>query len=163
MRRPLPFAIFVAAGIALDLISKELVFQRAGTGPVLLPGVLQITRAKNTGVAFSWLKDSPQAVFAIAAVLIGVMLWIYARSWRTAPGMLIFALGLLLIGALGNLVDRLALGYVRDFIDFIPELPLIGRWAVFNVADICICIGVGMYLLSELFLKTEPPATAANT
>ena len=72
------------------------------------------------------------------------------------------ALGLLLVGAIGNLIDRLVFHYVRDFIQFVPRIPLIGQWAVFNVADMCITIGVILFLICELFLKSnaeEPEKT----
>ena len=165
MRRPIVFVFCVMLGITVDLLSKWLVFARLGRGGMyaLWPGVLHITTAENRGVAFSMLKEHPSIIYCVSLAAITVLVWIFWRSRESGGKVLMTALCLLLIGAIGNLVDRLCFGFVRDFIDFVPELPLIGHWAVFNVADICICIGVGMYLLSELFLKTEPPATAANT
>ena len=73
-----------------------------------------------------------------------------------------WALALILIGAVGNLIDRVALGYVRDFIDFRPELPIVGHWAVFNVADMCICAGVGLYLIGEWRRKPAAAGTATD-
>ena len=71
------------------------------------------------------------------------------------PGNILAALGLLLIGATGNLADRICFGHVRDFIDFVPPLPLVGHWPVFNLADICITTGVALYLLGEFLGKTR--------
>jgi signal peptidase II len=158
MRRPLPFALFVLCGLAADLLSKWLVFARLPVGGVypLIPDVLHITRAENTGVAFIMLRGQTALILlAVVATIIGLV-WLYWRHWRTAPALTIAALVLLLIGAIGNLVDRVCYGYVRDFIDFVPPLPLVGHWPVFNIADSCIVIGVALYLLSGLFAgKTE--------
>lgn len=158
MRRPLVFIICVSAGVALDLLSKWWVFAWLSGGEAyrLWPGVLHITRAENRGVAFSMLKEHPSIIYCVALAAIGALTWIYWRSRENGGKVLLSALCLLLVGAIGNLIDRLVFGFVRDFIDFVPQLPVIGHWAVFNVADICICVGVGLYLVSELFLKPAP-------
>jgi signal peptidase II len=157
MRRPVWFTLLVLLGVAADLFSKAAVFHYLPPGAVLsiIPGVLQITQAKNTGVAFSLLAGHPVLIFTVRAAFIVVILWIYAKSWRLAERLQILALGLLLVGALGNLVDQALLRYVRDFIDFVPRLPLIGHWAVFNLADMCIVLSVGLFLAHELFLKKQ--------
>lgn len=157
MRRPIVFALCVMLGVTLDLLSKWIVFLRLGAGGAykLWPGVLHITTAENRGVAFSMLKEHPFIIYCVSFAAISALVWIYWRSRETGGKTLTTALCLLLIGAIGNLVDRLFFGHVRDFIDFVPELPLIGHWAVFNVADICITVGVGMYLVAELCLKPE--------
>lgn len=153
MRRPLPFALAVLAGVALDQAAKLLVFGRLGLGESFqaLPGLLHVTPALNPGVAFSLFRGHPAWILAITAAVAGIVVAWYVRSWRAAPGLLVASQGLLLAGAGGNLIDRLRAPYqVRDFIDFIPPLPLIGKWAIFNVADVFICTGVGLLLLAEI-------------
>jgi signal peptidase II len=152
MRRPVWFFFFVLGGVALDLFTKSLVFARLGRGGVrvLVPGILHLTTQENQGVAFSLLRERPALIFCLTLAALAFILWLYARTWRSAPALLLAALGLLLIGATGNLADRLCFGRVRDFIDFLPPLPLIGHWPVFNLADMCITAGVALYLLSEL-------------
>ena len=157
MRRPLVFGIAIFCGVGVDLLSKWLVFTllKPGASHPLIPNVLHVTLAQNQGVAFSLFRDQKLFVLSVAIVAITVMVWLYLRNRRTAPALLLVSLGLLLTGAIGNLIDRAAFGYVRDFIDFVPRLPLIGHWAVFNFADICITVGVLMYLFSELFGKSR--------
>lgn len=142
----------VLLGIGIDLCSKWYVFARLGKAEVykLIPEVLHVTPAQNTGVAFSWLKDWPGLILCVSFVAVGVLTWIYAAHWRKARALTIVVLGLLLVGAAGNLVDRVFVGHVRDFIDFVPHIPLIGHWAVFNVADMCITVGVALYVLGEI-------------
>ncbi|HYF51598.1 MAG TPA: signal peptidase II [Planctomycetota bacterium] len=163
MRRPLPFFLLVAAGIALDLVSKWIVFQWLADDRTvaLLPGVLHLTLARNYGVAFSMGKHLHSLWFVLLSLLFSVgLIWFYLRAWRTAAALSILAMGMILVGAVGNMIDRLFFGYVRDFIDFVPEIPLIGRWAIFNVADICITVGVVFYFIAELFLAPKPDAAS---
>lgn len=167
MRRPFIFILLVLLGIALDQGSKIYVFDLlSGLPPQhpsvpLIDGILHLKLAKNEGVAFSMLKGLPSVILIISFAAISAIVWIYVKSWRTARAPLIVALGLLLVGAIGNLIDRVALGHVRDFLDFVPHVPFVGAWAIFNVADICITVGVILYLICEMFLRVEPAGTAA--
>jgi len=155
MRRPIWFIILVLGGIALDLLSKWLVFARLGRGGVreLIPGILRLAAQENQGVAFSLLRERPALILCLMLAALAFIIGLYARHWRTAPAIILAALGLLLIGATGNLTDRICFGHVRDFIDFVPSLPLVGHWPVFNLADMCISTGVALYLLGELLGK----------
>ena len=156
MRRPLWFIILVLLGVAVDLLAKTAAFNYLPPPPkplAIIPEVLHLVQAKNKGVAFSLLAGYPSLIYAVSVAAIAAMLWIYARIWRRAARLTILALGLLLVGASGNLVDRAQLGYVRDFIDFVPKLPIVDHWAVFNLADMCIVVGMGLLLIHEFFLK----------
>jgi signal peptidase II len=157
MRRPQNFTLFVLLGIVFDHASKFLVFTRLQDGQpyVLVSDWLQIMPAKNFGVAFSMFRDKTLFILGVSLFALTLITLLYLRIWKTAHPVMIWALGLLMIGAIGNLIDRLVFGYVRDFIDFLPPLPLIGRWAVFNVADICITLGVILFLVSEIFFKEK--------
>jgi len=162
MRRPPVFLLVVAAGLVLDQLSKAMAARSIGDGctvPVI-PDILHFTHGRNTGVAFSLFDRHPGWILTftcVAVAALGVWWW---KTRETTPLTGLWALALILVGAAGNLIDRLFLGYVRDFIDFRPELPVIGHWAVFNVADVCICVGVGLYLLSEFRRK---PKTAEES
>ena len=158
MRKPIPFAILVLLGIVFDLLTKNLAFSALSptTTYVLIPNVLEFVNAKNFGVAFSLLAGFPWFILVVTSGAIVFLIWLYTRIRETAHGLLIAAIALLLIGATGNLIDRLFLGYVRDFIDFTPRLPLIGHWAVFNVADIGITVGVILFVIAEFFFAPAP-------
>lgn len=159
MRRPLPFAILVLTGIVVDLVSKSVIFNALEEkGSIaLVPGVLNLTLAKNYGVAFSIMRGYPSEIFIVVSVLsIAAFIWLYMHVRSTAHPLMLIAIGMLLCGAAGNMVDRAFFGFVRDFIDFVPNIPMVGRWAVFNVADICITVGVVLYLIAEIFLRKTP-------
>jgi len=163
MRKPIPFAIVVLLGIGFDLLTKYCAFHALGRGQayVLIPNVFAFVHAENHGVAFSMFADYPWLILAVTSAaiagLIGWFAWIREKGHPLA----LVATALLLIGATGNLMDRLTFNFVRDFIDFVPPIPWIGHWAVFNVADICITAGVILYVIVELFLTTEKKSPAS--
>ena len=112
-------------------------------GLVLIPGILGLTPARNTGMAFSLLSGHPWLLAGLSLVMIaGAFLFLRGKqlSPLTRTGLM-----LMLGGALGNLADRLVLGWVPDMIEF-----LFVRFAVFNVADACLTVGCGLVIL-DLF------------
>jgi signal peptidase II len=135
-----PAAAIATAGlvVAVDQATKQLAVSRVGRGEdVNVFFGLDITNARNTGVAFGALEGGGLVV----AILIGVSLAFllgYFLVNRDMP-LLWLPVGLLLGGALGNLADRAREGAVIDFIDPIA-------WPAFNVADACIVVGVLMLL-----------------
>ena len=131
--------IALAAAVA-DRISKALVMQAPVGAPVeLLPGVARVRHAANTGVAFSLLSGGGFAIIALTAVLVaGLSAWLLLRP-EGQSRMLRVGLWLVVGGGIGNLYDRIAYGYVIDFI----ELTFV-RFAVFNVADVAICAGAAV-------------------
>jgi signal peptidase II len=165
LRRPLNFAVFIAIGIALDLFSKSYLFSRLSEDHSyrLWPDVLHLTLRQNRGVAFSMLENQHWLISIISVLAVGLLSVIYWRSHRTGPRLLLVALGLVLAGAIGNFYDRMVFGYVRDFVDFVPPLPLIGRWAVFNIADTFITVGVVLIFICEIFLHKDDPAPAQQS
>ena len=143
-RNALPWLALSAAIIALDQLTKAIVLAHLEPyvpNPVI-PGVLNWTLAFNTGAAFSFLADAGGwqrwGFVGLAVVICTALLVWLARTpradWRTA-----LPLGLIVGGALGNLIDRLRLGHVTDFIQ-VYYWP--GKdWPAFNVADSAICVG----------------------
>ena len=152
MRRKVAFGLGVMLAVLLDQISKWMVFSSVPwSGRVLISGVLHLTPRNNAGGAFSLFDSYPGVLTAASIVAILAIGYWCVRGWPGASRALLWSQGLLLAGATGNLIDRVMSPYlVRDFFDFRPELPLIKHWAIFNVADICICLGVGMYVWAEL-------------
>jgi signal peptidase II len=156
--------------IVLDQLSKHWITTYFTTGvpkaPIALVGnILQLEYDSNKGVAFSLLWGSTLlfVFIALALVVIGVIYW---RTRDTGSLALKLSFGLILGGAVGNLSDRVVKGYVTDFIHF--QIPAIHfDFAVFNVADSGICIGVALlaFLLwrSDAQPETDtPPAKRAE-
>jgi signal peptidase II len=139
--------VMVLAGvfvIFLDQLTKSWIVQYFvvpnGRDPISLLGqVLELAYVQNFGVAFS-LLSSDSIKFLFIALAIAVIGYLYWRNRESGSLLLKFSFGLVVGGALGNLIDRFRLGYVVDFIHF--HIPNFFEFAVFNVADSAISIGV---------------------
>ena len=108
-------------------------------------GLFRITHTFNTGSAFSLFRDQNFPLILVAIVGITILVLIYQS--QSKPGMLLrLCIGLQLGGAAGNLLDRIRLGHVTDFLD-------VGTWPVFNIADASIVVGLAM--LAWLFLSSD--------
>jgi signal peptidase II len=111
--------------------------------PVVAPWlVIQLER--NTGGVFGMLRGKGYLFVGLSVLALGVVLWML-RNTKPEQRLMPAALGLVVAGAIGNLVDRLAFGYVRDFI----YVEII-NWPAFNVADMCICVAAGLLALELL-------------
>ena len=153
LRKPPYFFAAVFAGFALDLWSKHAVFERIplGESVPVWEGVLHLKSAYNPGGAFSMFGDHPWLLVVLCAVIASGLVWWYLKMWKTEAATALWGYGLVLSGAFGNLIDRIREPHmVRDFFDFRPQLPIVGHWAIFNVADIFICVGVGLFLLAAI-------------
>lgn len=135
-------------------ISSSLDYQQA----IPLLSYFSIVRVHNYGAAFSFLADAGGwqrwffiAVGAVATVIIVQLLRKHAQDFRMA-----FALALVLGGALGNVIDRVVLGYVVDFLYFHYRDF---AWPAFNVADSAISVGAAILIWDSLFSKTPPERT----
>lgn len=142
-------AIFfsVACGIVLlDQATKLLVSGSIGLhGPVtLMGGILSISYIQNTGAGFGILKGFTGVLASAGVAAIGIIGYYYQRILELGRGM-ILATGILLGGIIGNLIDRIAHGFVIDFIDF-------GFWPAFNVADSAVTVA-GAFLILYLWGK----------
>lgn len=138
--------------LATDQATKFLVQRRMSEGmsiPVL-PDVFHLTYILNPGAAFGLFADQQWLFILVAVLLIGGV-GILFRQLVQQPPMLRFGAALLVGGAVGNLIDRIRLGKVVDFFDF-------RIWPIFNVADIAICVGVGLILLAMFKEQGEPDA-----
>ena len=120
----------------------------------VIPGFLNFAYAQNTGVAFSMLDDHGDSgrwgLSVVAIVAATLVMYFFWRTPRTDDRVL-GSLALLLAGIIGNVVDRLRLGFVIDFIDV-----QFGDWhyPTFNIADAAICVGAGL-LLIDMFLSKK--------
>jgi len=115
----------------------------------IIPGFFHLTLVFNTGGAFGLFSQKTSFFIILSIVTILFLLGLY-RSYAKKTPAIVWPVGLVLGGALGNLIDRIRLGYVVDFLDFfVGEF----HWPAFNVADSCICIGLGF--LALLFAKEK--------
>jgi len=127
----------------------------------IVPGLFHLSHVRNTGVAFGLL--AAQGEFWATAVLaalglgaLGFVSWFFLRT-PPAEARLLSALALVLGGAVGNLLDRLASGAVTDFLGvYIGSY----RWPDFNVADSAICIGLGLMVLDSFVARPEASPTS---
>jgi len=137
--------------VALDMITKHLVVQNLALYEVIpvIPNVLNITYHKNPGAAFGILAELPFnyyffSTISVLAFVILVLAFLYASKERKTVQI---ALPFLMGGTLGNLIDRIRLGAVIDFIDVHWYQY---HWPAFNVADSAICIGVALLIIEML-------------
>ncbi len=126
--------------------SSDLIYGR----PVPLMPSLNLTLMHNTGAAFSFLNEAggwQRWLFALIALVVSSVLILWLRRLTSAQRWLAGALALVLGGAIGNLIDRLYLGYVIDFVDAYYDK---WHWPAFNVADSAIFVGVVMLIIDSL-------------
>ena len=162
MPRRLPSATFYGIALAfaaLDQLTKAVVRMklpvddRLGSATVI-PGFFSLSHTRNKGMAFSLLWDQ-RWVLVFAALIIGGMIVLTERRAHNGGGGGLervqgIGLALALAGALGNLLDRVRHGYVTDFLDFYWNQS---HFPIFNVADSCITIGIGLLALRMLTTK----------
>lgn len=151
--------------IVIDQITKLLIVQNFNYGERLnLLPVLDLTLAYNTGAAWSFLAAESgwqRWMFTGLAIAVSVVLLVWLKRLKArSQGLLACALSLILAGALGNVIDRVRLGHVIDFI--------LAYWdehafPVFNVADSAITIGAALLLLDAFLESRRPKVQSAQT
>ena len=133
----LGLGLVVVTAVVADQATKHIVSsQLALDEKVKVLGPFTIHHVQNSGIAFGLFAGATPLVTALTALAVGWMLVFFARSGSRHP-VLPVALGLLIGGSASNLVDRIRLGYVTDFLDF-------RYWPAFNLADSFIVVGVGI-------------------
>ena len=139
----------VLAAIAADQLTKLIVStQLAFDESLHVIGPFSIHHVQNSGIAFGLFSSATAAVIVLTSVAVLWMLLFFARSGARHP-ILPAALGLVIGGSLSNLIDRVRLGHVTDFLDF-------KYWPAFNLADSFIVIGVVILFVVLLFTDREP-------
>lgn len=139
------FGLLSALLVALDLWSKAWIVNLTGgaegAGPVIIEGILKFSYIKNDGASMGILGGQKIILILLTCLILGIGIWYFAKNKPTHP-LVLTACALIFGGAVGNLVDRVCLGYVRDFID----LQFV-KFYVFNVADCAICIGAALLII----------------
>ena len=134
--------IFLLDQLSKFVVRDQLLFRESFPAE----GFIRFTHIFNTGSAFGIFRDQNTPLIVVSILGIGILIMIY-RSQRLPSALLRFSLGLQIGGATGNLVDRLRLGHVTDFMD-------VGAWPVFNLADASII--TGLVILAWIFLVADP-------
>jgi signal peptidase II len=154
--RPLRHGLMIAAAIMiLDQITKWVIIERVMSPPRLIEvtGFFDLVMTWNRGVSFGMLNresdwNVPLLTGLALVIVSGLLVWLRKA---TTPW-IIWAIGLIIGGALGNVIDRLRFGAVADFLSF----HLGGYyWPAFNLADSAISVGAGLLILDSLFLSKE--------
>lgn len=151
--------IIVVIFALLDHLTKYLIVTNydyeARQYTVVIKNLFNINHVHNKGAAFGILEGKSfllLMVAVIATVVIGVFLRKITEGYKERY----YALALVLSGIIGNSVDRAIRGFVVDFLDFYVVINnKAHHWPSFNVADICICVGVGVLMISFLFRKPD--------
>lgn len=150
--------ICVIALVFADQLSKWLaIILLEGSEPFyLINGFLRFSYVQNRGAAFGMLADN-RWVFLVLSTLAIICLIAFMLISKPQSKLERVGLALILAGGIGNMIDRILLGYVVDFIDFYSI------WSyVFNIADSCICIGVGLLILYMIMLSIEEYKTGKS-
>jgi signal peptidase II len=138
-------AVIAAAIAIIDQLTKFLVLRFIGEheSRAIIQGFFSLVNVRNTGAAFSMFPDS-NLVLTVICVLTILALYTFRHSFGLHLVGCQIALGLIIGGITGNLIDRLWHQHVVDFLDFYIGTH---HWPAFNVADSAICIGVGLYII----------------
>ena len=144
---------FVSLVTALDQVTKYVVISRLPEGAYVrvIPGFFRIVHFRNSGAAWGILQGYT-GLLSLFSVVVCVVLIVWFRSFADGFWERTIALGLLLAGIIGNLIDRILR---QEVIDFLLVFFRGFRWPAFNVADCAICVGVGIYIASSLFRRED--------
>jgi len=159
-----PFCITLALFfVAVDQISKHLVqnfmVSRAEEPLEIIPGFLNLVSSHNSGVAFGMLRGMPDWLLSLPVVIV-VLIMIYLLFTTRLNILNSFAISLIIGGALGNLIDRIRVQKVYDFIDVHAGNY---HWPSFNAADSFIVVGVAIFLAWMLLLSDEKKDTIPSS
>lgn len=143
-KKTIVFIIFLC--IILDQISKFIVNLKLDVEDSyeLIENFYYITYYKNTGIAFGMFPGAKIVIISVSILLLLVLLYELKKFYKEKITALSFCF--LIGGLIGNLIDRIYLGYVRDFLDFNPFNL---NFPIFNISDACIVIGAILLILSS--------------
>ncbi len=146
------YALIMVFGVAFDQITKYTVAYYlpvdASEDVAVWDGVFSLRCISNDGAAFGMLDDKRWIFMTVSTVVIIGMLVFLCLKYKKISKLLGVALALIVSGGIGNMIDRVLLGYVIDFIYFVPiDFPC------FNVADSLVCIGAGLMFVAVLFFE----------
>ena len=133
--------------LVLDQFIKFIVnkFMELNKSIEIIPNFFRLYYVKNKGAAFSILENNTILIIVVSVIFI-VILDYYIRHEKDFTKLSILSLGIIMGGIFGNLIDRIIYHSVIDYLSFL-DFP------IFNLADVCICVGVGLLIISEIIKK----------
>lgn len=138
--------------VLLDQISKYIAILtlKGGGGIPFIPHIMEFLYVENRGIAFGMLQGKSHFIIPLTIVILAVCIYFLIYYLKKSKHLPSIALTFIIGGAIGNLIDKLRLGYVVDFLHttFI-EFP------VFNLADVFVCVGAGLFAMFILFFDKE--------
>lgn len=143
-------ALFILL-VLMDQLSKLWASSALQSGAIdFIPGFLNFVYVENRGIAFGMLQNMHYIVIPISAIVIVFCVVMAVFAYKKGEKLLVSSLVMVIAGALGNIIDKIRLGYVVDFIhtEFM-DFP------VFNLADVFICVGAGLLAVYILFFDKE--------
>ncbi len=149
--------IIIILAILADQLTKFLMvpmFTGPGDTIEVIPGVFNLTYVQNQGASFGMLQGFQWFFIVVTVIVIGAATWMMIKYRKKHSRFLKVGIALAYAGALGNLIDRIIFGYVRDFFDF--RMFDFWKW-IFNVADACLVIGSIMLGIYILFIHKDKP------
>ncbi len=152
--------LIAAAVIMADQLTKALIRQNLALGEAWAPipaigDFFRFLYWQNRGAAFGTLQNAGP-VLTVVRIAIAIFIIVFYQKAEIKDTLMKVALSLMLGGAVGNLIDQFSLGFVTDFI-------AVGRYPIFNVADSCVTIGVGLMLLDMLIKEKNGSKTDPET
>ena len=169
--------LWIRVGLPLDASGRPLtpvgVASRLPHRITVIPGFFDIVHVKNRGAAWGLMggNDHRMLFFFVVTVAAFALILSYYRKLKPSDRLLAFSLSMIFAGAAGNFIDRMAFSEVTDFLDFYATgwaapiaRKIIGssHWPAFNVADICIVVGVGFFAWHSLFIEGKEGADSGE-
>ena len=142
------FAVLVAADQVTKVLAADML-KTVGSSAEFIPGFIRFEYCENTGMAWSLLSDKTFLLTIVSAAMVAILVYFLVRFYKPMPNLIKAAIVIICAGAVGNLIDRIAFNYVRDFIAFdFVDFP------VFNIADSCVTIGVIILAVGLIFVRS---------
>ncbi len=161
-KRLILLGVLALVVVALDQLAKAWIRGNLAVGDeiVLVPNVVHLSHVLNRGAAWSMLSGQRWLLVFVTIAVVGAILSV-ARGLVQKSALGAWSIGLILGGALGNLIDRVLHGHVTDMIDMDTSLSFVRTFPVFNLADSALTMGVILLLWLSLWpgkIKTSSPA-----
>lgn len=161
MKHKISWGYYLVLVVALIIADQLMKWWIARTIPrngfrEFLPGIMGLTNLRNDGAAWS-LLEGKQWFFAIVSI-VAIVVLVYLMHRFTGNEWIEISLSLIFAGTIGNFIDRLRFGYVTDMFEFLPV-----NFPVFNIADVCLTVGVLILIIIVLLEKDDDEHDTKST